>query len=133
MKKLLLDTHILLWAIGNSDELSPVVADRISAEENEVFVSAISLWEIALKHSVGKLEINFAIEDIPKYCQQMGFYLIPLKPLEALGFLRLPPKKNHKDPFDRMLIYQCIENDYVLVSKDTKMTIYQNDGLKCIW
>jgi PIN domain nuclease of toxin-antitoxin system len=133
MKKLLLDTHILLWTIGNSDELSPKIADYISAKENEVFVSAISLWEIALKHSMRKLELNFAIEDIPKYCQQMDFCLIPLKPLDALGFLRLPPKKNHKDPFDRMLIYQCIVNDYVFVSKDTKMTMYQDDGLKCIW
>ena len=133
MKKLMLDTHVLLWSIGNSDALPPQIAEQISASENEVFVSAISLWEIALKQSVGKLELNFAIEDIPQYCQQMDFYLLPLQPLEALGFLRLPQKKNHKDPFDRMLIYQCIVNDYVLVSKDAKMTMYQDDGLKCIW
>jgi len=133
MKKLMLDTHVLLWAIGKSDELSPHVTEHISNKENEVFVSAISLWEIALKHSVGKLMLNFAVEDIPKYCQEMNFYLISLKPLEALGFLKLPLKINHKDPFDRMLIYQCISGNYTLVSRDDKMKFYENDGLECIW
>jgi len=129
----MLDTHVLLWTIGNSDKLSPQISEQISNMENEVFVSAISLWEIVLKHSIDKLELNFEISDIPKYCQQMGFYLIPLKPLEVLGFLKLPKIKNHKDPFDRMLIYQCIANNYTLVSKDAKMTIYHEYGLKCIW
>jgi len=90
MKKLLLDTHVLLWAIGNSAALSSRVTEYLSNDKNEVFISAISLWEIALKHSMGKLELNFAVEDIPKYCQQMGFRLIPLMPLDALGIFRLP-------------------------------------------
>ena len=133
MKKLMLDTHVLLWAIGNTDALPSKVFELISTRENHVFVSSISLWEIALKCSVGKLELNFAIEDIPKYCEQMFFELLPLKPLEALGFLKLPTKQSHKDPFDRMLIYQCIKSNYALVSKDDKMKIYVNDGLECIW
>jgi len=133
MKKLLLDTHVLLWSIGASDELPPQVVENITNKENDVFVSAISLWEIALKHSIGKLEINFAVEDIPTYCEQMGFYLIPLLPLDALDFLRLPLKKNHKDPFDRMLIFQCIRGNYILVSKDDRMKFYESDGLECIW
>ena len=129
----MIDTHVLLWAIGNSEKLSANVAEHLSNKENEVFVSAISLWEIVLKQSIEKLELNFAVEDIPKYCYEMGFHLIPLKPLEVLGFLKLPTKKNHKDPFDRMLIYQCIANGYELVSKDSKMEIYKENGLKCIW
>jgi PIN domain nuclease of toxin-antitoxin system len=133
MKKLLLDTHVLLWAIGDSEKLSPQVVEIVSNRRNEVFVSAISLWEIVLKYSLGKLELYFAVEDIPKYCEQMGLYLIPLMPLDALGFLKLPPKKNHKDPFDRMLIYQCIKFNYTLISKDDKMNFYENDGLECIW
>ena len=133
MKKLMLDTHVLLWAIGNSDALPSQVVELISNRENQVFISAISLWEIALKCSIGKLELNFAIEDIPKYCEQMSFEFLPLMPLEALGFLKLPTKQAHKDPFDRMLIYQCIKGNYTLVSKDDKMKIYVNDGLECIW
>ena len=133
MKRLMLDTHVLLWTIGKSDELSLKVTELLSSRENDVYVSAISLWEIALKQSVGKLQLNFEIEDIPKYCAQMDFYLLPLKPLEVLGFLRLPSKKEHKDPFDRMLIYQCIRGNYALVSKDEKMKYYANDGLESIW
>jgi PIN domain nuclease of toxin-antitoxin system len=128
-----LDTHVLLWTIGKSDELSHQVTELIRNKENDVFVSAISLWEIAIKHSVKKLELNFAVVDIPKYCQKMGFELIPLKPLEALAMLKLPAKQNHKDPFDRILIYQCIAGNYTLISKDEKMKYYLDDGLKCIW
>ena len=69
MKKLMLDTHVLLWVIGNSDELPPHITEQISSRKNAVFVSSISLWEIALKHSIGKLELNFEVVDIPKYCQ----------------------------------------------------------------
>jgi len=129
----MLDTHVLLWTIGKSDELSPRIVEHISDKKNEVFVSAISFWEIALKHSIGKLELNFEVEDIPKYCQQMGFDPIPLMPQEALDFLKLHQKKYHKDPFDRMLIYQCIRGNYTLISKDNKMKYYETDGLKCIW
>jgi len=133
MKKLMLDTHVLLWAIGNSDKLSPQIAEEIRNGRKDVFVSAISLWEIVLKQSIEKLELNFALEDIPMYCQQMGFSLIPLKPLDVLGFKKLPKKENHKDPFDRMLVYQCIANGYVLVSKDARMAGYKDDGLECVW
>ena len=133
MKRLMLDTHVLLWAIGNSAELSSRVAECIRNRENKIFVSAISLWEISLKCSVRKLELSFAIEDIPKYCEQIGFNLIPVMPLEALGFLKLPQKQNHKDPFDRMLIYQCISGRYSLLSRDEQMKRYANDGLECIW
>ena len=133
MKKLLLDTHVLLWAIGKTDELSAQIIESITNKENEVYVSAVSMWEIALKYSIGKLKLNFDIDNIPEYCKQMGFTLIALEPLEALGSLRLPQKKNHKDPFDRILIFQCIKNDYTLVSKDDRMKLYKKEGLICIW
>ena len=133
MKKLMLDTHTLLWAIGKSGELSAQVAEQIMDSENEVYVSAVSLWEIALKYSLGKLTLGFEIENIPKYCRQMGFYLISLEPQEALDSLKLPQKENHKDPFDRMLIYQCIRNNYILISKDSKMKFYCVDGLNYMW
>lgn len=133
MKKFVLDTHALLWAIGKSDELSAEVVNYITDNENEVYVSAVSLWEIALKYSLGKLALDFDIGNIPKYCNQMGFYMIPLAPQEALDSLKLPLRENHKDPFDRMLIYQCISHQYTLISKDSKMKFYQEDGLNYIW
>jgi PIN domain nuclease of toxin-antitoxin system len=71
--------------------------------------------------------------DIPVYCEKIGFALIPLEPLEALHSALLPAKDAHKDPFDRMLIYQCIKNHYIFVSRDKNMKIYKNDGLECLW
>jgi PIN domain nuclease of toxin-antitoxin system len=63
----------------------------------------------------------------------MGFELIPLAPMDSLNSFQLPQKTNHKDPFDRMLICQCIRNGYTFASKDTKIEIYKENGLKYIW
>jgi len=75
--RLLLDTHTLLWSIGKTNELSKKVIEEIKNTENEIFVSAVSLWEIALKCSLGKLIVSFNVNKIPEYCQKMGFTLIP--------------------------------------------------------
>ncbi|MDR1210721.1 MAG: type II toxin-antitoxin system VapC family toxin [Spirochaetaceae bacterium] len=132
--KLLLDTHTLLWSIGKSNELPQGLINELENNMNEIVISAVSLWEIALKYRVGKLSIeSFDIREIPKYCKKMGFELIPLDPVEALNSLHLPLKENHKDPFDRMLIYQCIQNKYTLASKDPRLNLYKDDGLKYIW
>ena len=131
--KLLLDTHTLLWAIGKTCELSETAIHELKNPHNEVMVSAVSLWEIAVKKSIGKLIIDFNVESIPEYCKKMGFVLIPLEPEDALSSLQLPFRNNHKDPFDRMLIYQCIKNKYTFVSNDVKITTYAEDGLKYLW
>jgi PIN domain nuclease of toxin-antitoxin system len=130
---LLLDTHTLLWAIGDTGKLSEKAIQEIKNPDNQVLVSAVSLWEIALKFAIGKLTVDFDIKDIPEYCQMMNFELIPLEPTEALNSLQLPKKKNHNDPFDRMLIYQCIKNEYTLISSDAKIKSYKENGLKYIW
>lgn len=132
--KLLLDTHTLLWSIGDSSELSDIATDTISNLENQVFVSAVSLWEISLKYSIGKLHItNFDIVKIPYYCKEMGFTLVPLSPQDALDYISLPIKDNHRDPLDRMLIFQCIKNKFIFISKDTHLSKYKSSGLKYLW
>jgi len=131
--KLLLDTHTLLWSIGKTNELSKKVIQEIKNADNEVFVSAVSLWEIALKCSIGKLLIDFNVNKIPEYCRKMGFTLIPLEPVDALNYSQLPQKDSHKDPFDRMLIFQCIKNEYVFVSKDAHVELYKDEGLIYLW
>ena len=131
--KLLLDTHTLLWSIGKTNELSGKVIQEIKNADNEIFVSAVSLWEIALKSSIGKLFVSFNVNKIPDYCRRMRFTLIPLEPLDALSSMNLPQKDSHKDPFDRMLIFQCIKNEYIFVSKDTQMELYEDEGLIYLW
>ena len=117
---ILLDTHTLLWAIGKSDELSENVIAAIENKKNKVFVSAVSLWEISLKSSIGKLKLSFPVVKIPDYCKEMEFTLLPFK-------------KEHKDPFDRQLIYECIKYKWVFASRDDKMSLYKDDGLNLVW
>jgi PIN domain nuclease of toxin-antitoxin system len=132
--KLLLDTHALLWSIGKTSELSEQVIAALEDVRNEVLVSAVSFWEIALKHSLGKLSLGaFDIKNIPHYCQKMGFELLPLNPQDAMESADLPKIKNHNDPFDRMLIYQCIRSQYIFVSRDARIKEYKNAGLQYLW
>jgi PIN domain nuclease of toxin-antitoxin system len=134
MKKYLLDTHVLIWAVVDDDKLSKPVLKILQNNDSQLFVSAVSFWEIAIKHGKGKLYFeNFQIQNIPDYCRRLGIEQIPLMPDEAINYSNLPFYENHKDPFDRMLIYQCIRGNYTLVSKDDKMKFYENDGLECIW
>jgi len=134
MKKYLLDTHTLIWAIVGKSLLSERVLEVLQDNDNQLFVSAISFWEIAIKHGKGKLNLeNFQIQNIFDYCRKLEIKLIPLIPEEAINYSNFPFSDNHKDPFDRMLIYQCIANNYTLVSKDAKMSMYHEYGLNCIW
>jgi len=131
--KCMLDTHTLLWAIGNTKKLSKKVIQTIIDPNNEIFISAVSLWEIAIKCSIGKLEVDFNIENIPDYCHTMGFSMMPLEPVDALNSYKLPFRNDHKDPFDRMLIYQCIQNGITFITIDSRIDLYKEDGLNCIW
>jgi len=134
MTEYLLDTHTLIWSIVNRKKLSDLVLNTLQDSDNKLFISAVSFWEIAIKHRKGKLDLeNFQIQNIPDYCRRLMIKQIPLSPEEAINYSSFPFAENHKDPFDRMLIYQCIANDYVLVSKDAKMDVYKEYGLKCIW
>ena len=131
--KYMLDTNTLLWAIGNTKELSKAAVQTIKNPNNEISASAVSLWEISLKYNIGKLEVGFSIEKIPEYCEKMGIELIPLDPIDTLNCIKLPSETTHKDPFDRMLIYQCIKNNYTLISRDSRIKLYKEYGLNCIW
>lgn len=132
--KYLLDTHALLWSIGKSNELSGKVGRILEDSSNEIFVSAVSLWEISLKYGLGRLVLgSIGPEDIPVYCRRIGFQIVPVGAKEASTYHNLLRLKNHKDPFDRMLIHQCIQMKMILLSRDARMGSYKKQGLKCIW
>jgi PIN domain nuclease of toxin-antitoxin system len=134
MKKYLLDTHTFIWAIVGKSKLSEPVLNLLQNNDNLLFVSAVSFWEIAIKHGKGKLDLeNFQIKNISDYCRKLEIKQIPLTSEEAINYSNFPFSENHKDPFDRMLICQSIVNNYVLVSKDAKMAMYKDNGLKCVW
>jgi PIN domain nuclease of toxin-antitoxin system len=103
-------------------------------KENEICVSTVSFWEISLKTRIGKFSFdNVDINDFPQYARNMGFSIIDLKEDETITFHKLPLKENHKDPFDRMLIWQAISKGMAMISKDNKFEQYKIDGLKLIW
>jgi PIN domain nuclease of toxin-antitoxin system len=115
-------------------KLNRSIHESIVNKDNEMCVSTVSFWEISLKTRIGKFSFeNVDIKNFPQYARNMGFSIIDLKEQETITFHELPLKENHKDPFDRMLIWQAIINGMALISKDDKFKQYKIDGLKLIW
>ena len=134
MRKYLLDTHTLIWAIVDKNKLSNLVLEILQDYDSRLYVSAVSFWEIAIKHGKGKMDLeNFKIQNVPDYCRRLAIEQIPLMPEDAINYSALHFHEKHKDPFDRMLIYQCISGNYTLLSKDDKLKHYKEIGLEFIW
>ena len=122
------------WSIGKSKELSDKARGILEDATNEIFVSSVSHWEISLKYGLGKLVLgSIGPEDIPINSDRMGFKMLPIGPDEASTYHTLRRFENHKDPFDRMLIHQCIQMKIILISRDSRMDQYRKLNLKCVW
>jgi PIN domain nuclease of toxin-antitoxin system len=129
----LVDTHTLIWAITERDKLSPIVVQTIKNPNNNILVSAITFWEISLKYSIGKLELQGVLsEEFPELSLKMGFKLIPLSIDESASYNQLLIT-SHKDLFDRMLIWQAISRNLTFISKDNSIVQYRSVGLKTLW
>lgn len=130
---LLLDTHAFLWFCMEPSKLGVAGRPAIRAEGAEVFVNAISFWEISLKTGIGKLALeNVAPEELPGVAGASGLSVLPLKTDEAASFHQLP-NTEHKDPFDRMLVWQAIDARMTLVTKEKFPREYQKAGLRVPW
>lgn len=129
----LLDTHTLIWAVTEPEKLSPTARQVLSDPQNDVLVSAVSFWEIALKHSINKLTLDgFTPDDFPKAALDTGFRLLDLTSSSTATYHKLTATY-HKDPFDRMLIWQALLGNYQLISKDENVSKYSSEGLQVIW
>ncbi|KOR32745.1 hypothetical protein TI05_05315 [Achromatium sp. WMS3] len=133
MNGLLLDTHTFLWSLIADEKLSEKAKVLISNPEIPVYVSSVTFWEISLKSALGKLTLSpHTPEDLPAIAEHtMGFLTLPLEVEEAARFYHLPIL--HKDPFDRMLIWQAISRRLTLVTKDCQFSAYTQYGLSMIW
>ncbi|VAW78622.1 hypothetical protein MNBD_GAMMA14-2486 [hydrothermal vent metagenome] len=116
---ILIDTHIFLWAISNPDHLKSHHKAELETRANTVYLSAISVAELMIKSSIGKLEVNF---DPVAIAMETGFQLLSFSGDDALQLRELP--FHHKDPFDRMLITQALSNDYAIITDDAKFSLY---------
>lgn len=122
---LLLDTHVLIWALENNPTISDIARNAIIDGKNMVFVSSASAWEISIKKGLGKLDVpNNLLEEI----KQHRFILLDMKFEHAQLAGELP--YIHKDPFDRMLIAQAVVEKLTLVTRDSFMPQYNVNTLK---
>jgi PIN domain nuclease of toxin-antitoxin system len=116
---LLLDTHILLWWLDDHPSLSSKARTLIGGGRHRVFISTVSLWEISIKKSLGKLIIP---EDFEYVVAKQEMQFLPLKPEHAYKILDLP--MHHRDPFDRMLIAQAQYEKFTLITSDACFSDY---------
>lgn len=129
----LLDTHAFLWAVFAPDKLSADARSLVRDIDNALFLSTISFWEISLKHAIGKLELKGCSPgDLPDIAASMHLELLPPSPDELASFHRLP-RTAHKDPFDRLITWQALQNKLTLISKDQRLADYSGLGLKVVW
>lgn len=121
--RLLADTHVMLWALLRPEALAPPAARALRAADNEVLVSAGSLWEIAIKEALGKLRLpGPPAEWLPGALERTGFGTLAIGAAHALTAGALPP--HHRDPFDRMLIAQALSESLTVVSRDRRFAAY---------
>ena len=118
MSRILLDTHLLLWAVADPRKLPPGARNRIDAAE--VYVSAVSIWEVSIKAALGKLSADPA--ELLAEIEPAGFILLPVSGEHAAAVARLPAV--HMDPFDRMLVAQAKTEPLLLLTNDSILAGY---------
>ena len=119
IERLLLDTHALLWALTSPDKMDDLARDAVSDPRNDIFVSAVSGWEIALKSNLGKLQVPVNVYEM---IEATGFTHLPITFAHGVAAGRLP--LYHRDPFDRLLIAQAQAEGLVLVTRDRYILQY---------
>ena len=117
--KIIIDTPIFLWAISATTKLKQKQLQALQTLSNTIYVSSISITELMIKSSIGKLDVNFDPISIAK---KSGFELLGFSAKDAMALKTLP--FHHKDPFDRMLISQAINRNYKIMTADKKFMRY---------
>ena len=120
--KLLLDTHLLLWAAGNPERLSSKAKDLLEDAENLLLFSSASLWEVAIKASLGRDDFDVDPRMLRRGLLDNGYAELPINSLHAVSIDSLP--EIHKDPFDRLLLAQAICEGITLLTSDARLAKY---------
>ena len=120
--KLLLDTHLLLWAANQFDKLSPIALKLMGDPSNELIFRAASIWEVTIKHSLGRDDFKANPRLLRRGLLENGYQELVITSLHALAVHQLPPI--HKDPFDRLLVAQAQSEDIILLTADNLVGKY---------
>ena len=121
---LLLDTHVALWAITDNPRLSKKARELIESPKSSVWISAATVWEIAIKHSLGRGDMPVSGRDALRYFQESGYRFLPVEPEHAAAVEELP--SHHADPFDRILVAQSLVEPMRLITHDTMVARYSD-------
>ena len=129
--RILLDTHTIYWYTTDDPQLSVMAQTVIQDGENEVLISPASYWEIAIKVSKGKWQMNQPFQDFLDAClNRYSFQILPIEPRHSVQVSRLSFPTAHRDPFDRLLIAQALVEQIPIVSVDAAFDHY---GVARIW
>ena len=122
MTRLLLDTHLVLWWLNGDPHLPQPVVERVQAPEAEVFVSQASLWEMAIKVSIGRLHVD--LPELERQVPLQGFRWLPISNAHLLAVGNLETDGVHRDPFDRLLLCQSRVEPMLLLTVDSQLGGY---------
>jgi PIN domain nuclease of toxin-antitoxin system len=125
---LLLDTHVALWAITDNPKLPLSARELIQSAKTTVWVSAASVWEIAIKHGLGRGDMPVSGQDALRYFNEAGYRLLAIEPEHAAAVGELPA--HHQDPFDRILIAQALVEPMRLMTRDPMVARYSDTIIK---
>jgi len=120
--RLLLDTHVLLWALSASKRLGKEARAAIQDPGNDVMFSAASIWEVAIKSTLGKGAFGVTPDQILAAAVESGFSELPVRSAAAVHVAKLPP--HHRDPFDRLLIAQAVTEPAIFYTADAQLEVY---------
>ncbi len=129
---ILLDTHILIWALNEDPRLPEKARELILDENNAVYYSSVSIWEISIKHAVHPENVAFTGKELSQYCQEAGFLQVEMRDRHVFALEKItraegaPP---HHDPFDRMMIAQAKAENMSFITHDSLLPYYEE---KCI-
>ena len=133
--KILLDTHVLLWALNGDERLPEKARELISDEENEVYFSIISPWETEIKHLAHPEQMPLGAEELMAYCEEAGYYRLSVKEEHILYLKRLRRTEgapSHKDPFDRIMICQAVTESMLFITHDHLLEDYNEPVIRVV-
>ena len=129
----LVDTNYLLWSLVEPDRIDRKARGILRGSRGTKYASVITFWEVSLKYSLGKLDLSgITPEGILKAALESGYELLDLTGDCVASSYRLPTVADHRDPFDRLLVWQCIEADLTMLSADLRFREYTRHGLKLV-
>lgn len=123
--EILADTHILLWSFFEPEKLSEDSKKYLLNQSNKIYYSIVSMWEVAIKHKIGKLRCSGT--EFMHYCEQAGFIKLPFDDRHVVALETLEKKENtppHNDPFDQGLLAQAKADCLLLLTHDNKLSYY---------